>query len=176
MGLTLDKTFFVGNLKIADLDQTAVETELQQFIDIYETEFLQLLLGDTLAIMFIDGGPEDRWVTLQQVIYQSYTTFQVSPAANYVYWHYMRAGATKTTGSGEQVISTENSRAVSSVPKVKLAWNAMARRNAEIVAYLKANLATFPEYVEPVYVSAPPEALALYKKRKDILKTMPIFL
>jgi hypothetical protein len=176
----LDKDYFYGPLTIAQVTEEAVERNLLTFIFMYEVPFLKLLLGEDFYALYKAGteagSPEAKWTALENELYQVSGTLKLSPAANYVYWFYMRNQVTETTGTGEKIISTEGSISVSSAQKVKLAWNNMVTRNRNIVAWIKANIADYPEFVEPVYDSSTSEAIQLYNDRINILTTVIPFI
>lgn len=181
----LDKDYFYEPLTIPGLTTEAVENNLKRFIVLYEEEFMRLLLGDALYDAYIAGLAADpgpipaKWTALDNQLYKVVgdvpNQVKLSPAANYVYWFYMRRNTTETTASGEKLVSTENATSIGSAPKVKLAWNEMAKRSQQIQQWITSKLSDYPEFVPPTYDSSTPAAIQLYKDRMNILKTTIIF-
>ena len=140
---------FVGQITIAQIEQDNVAATVQRYIDKYEPEYLEKVLGHTLYETYKvqigltptnplytalrDGGVYTDWYG-DQVKYAGIK----EAIANYIYYHYIRDNATFTTGSGEKTI--EKGNAVSSVDKQVRAWNEMVRINKQLRAYIYANL------------------------------------
>lgn len=65
----IDKTYFIGDLHISQLQQSAVVDRLNYFISIYEPECLKKLLGYELWKAFTDGlledSPAQKWLNLR---------------------------------------------------------------------------------------------------------------
>jgi len=179
----LDVNYFYGPLTIPQVTDQAVARNLAYYFATYEIPFLKLLLGEALYNAYNAGlaevTPAAKWTALQSEIYNVVGSIpnqiKVSVVANYVYWFYMRDMVTQSTGSGEKIAAAENATNASSVQKVKLAWNMMAKRNREIHAWLKARVTDYPEWVEPVADYSTPEAYQLYSDRRNILKTVITF-
>lgn len=175
----LNKDYFVGLITVAQVTDTSVQNDLAWFIARYEEEMIVLLLGQPLYDAYVAGmaevAPLAKWTALDQKLYKT-TTPKMSPAANYVYWFYMKNQATQTTGNGEVLIKGQNSIPVGSAVKVKTAWNDMIRQNKDLVAWIKSKPEDYPEYVEPVFDYSTPESTQLYKDRMNIIRTaIPFF-
>lgn len=168
----INVSYFKGELTIAQITETSVRNDVTTLIVKYADEVIELLLGKPLYDAYVAGmneaGPPAKWTALDNKLYNE-DQF-LSPAANYVYWYYQRNLATQTTGTGEKLMKTENSVSVGNGPKVKLMWNDMVKQNKKIVEFLKADPASYPEYVAPVLDYSTPETIQLYKDRLNILK------
>lgn len=144
----LTSAYFVGELLIPNLTSptaagTANIAELQWFIDAYEKEFLEYLLGTELYEEFVAGiavtpTPLAKWTNLKNKIYViSGTPTYQSPAAGYVYFFYRRNKFSVTTGSAEVQPSHENATAVSHTAKQVRAWNMMVKQCEAIWEWLE---------------------------------------
>jgi hypothetical protein len=168
----IDASYFVGELNIPNTSSPAIAERLQVFIDKYERQFLEDLLGyelwkllDTqitqeeenspatplprLAILldgveYTDsGGTLRKWRGLVYVD----GALPRSLIANYVYWHWMKDQATQTTGLGEAATQAQNATLVSPTGKMVAACNEMARGVAQLHYFLNTNQADYPELV-----------------------------
>ena len=108
--LTVD--YFIGELNIPNITGTspaavANANNLKWFITEYEPQFLEMLLGEDLYAEFLAGmavvTPDAKWTALKNKIYLTDTPngIYLSPAANYVYYHYQRDHITVTASTGE---------------------------------------------------------------------------
>jgi hypothetical protein len=111
------------------ITQTVGENTLEWFIDRYEPEFLQKLMGVHLYESFIDGlkaeTPLEIWAQLKERIYMQHGGIKLSPAANYVYFFAMRAAHTSTTMTGEKQQNGTFTNNVTPIAKQVKAWNDM---------------------------------------------------
>lgn len=76
-------------------------------------------------------------------------SFQQSLIALYVYYWYMRAIATQTTGIGEIQTLPEGATQASGNRKMCTAWNQMVDWIYELYEYLDASTTIYPEYITP---------------------------
>jgi hypothetical protein len=151
-------SFFYGNLQVAQLQQKSVADSLQWFIDTYEPEFLQYLLGLQLYEAFIAGIEEDpidsKWLFLRDggnfTGWNGYPKKWVglnSPIAAYVYYHYMRDLQTQTMGVGETRAASQNAIMASASEKICVAWNKMSEQVKILYEYLDINNTdVYPEW------------------------------
>jgi hypothetical protein len=148
----IDKTYFVGELDIANTSNASVEARLQWFIDKYEPEFLLALLGAALYANYIAGivvtDPDpipEQWIALQDV------QGLKEAIACYVYFHYMRDRYTFSTGVGEVKPTAENATQENPSWKITRAWNEMTRwvRSNVIVAFINENVSDYPGWTAP---------------------------
>ena len=149
----IDASYFQGEIKIAQLSQLPVKENLDWFINRYEGEILDKILGYSLAARFKAGLAEDpispEWeALLNGTLYdvdgktRSWMGFRnsrkASLVANYVYFFYMRNEVTQTVGIGTVSPFGENSERQSPAPKMVRAWNEMLDYIEELYYFLKA--------------------------------------
>ena len=163
MARLIDISYFIGQINVPNAAKVDVGEELLAFVDKYESEFLEDVLGYPLAKAFTTGlaagSPDAKWTDL--LAGKEYTsinnkveywkglrdsTKKTSPIANYVYYWWMRNGVTKTTSVGEVMPEGENSKRVSPARKMISAWNEMSERIDGLICFLEANKATYPEW------------------------------
>ncbi len=142
---------FVGELTIAQLEQSSIDADVNQFIVTYEAEYLNKVLGYTLLTAYNTGlalpTPAPLYVALRDGgtyvdVYGDTVKYNGLKEAivNYVYFHYIRNNATFTTGSGEKEI--QKAQAASSLDKQVRAWNRMVSINKSLRAFIRSN----PDY------------------------------
>jgi hypothetical protein len=148
----IDKTYFVGELDIANTGNPNVESRLNKFIEKYEPEFLRILFGDTLYTNYAEGidvvDPDpvpEIWVNLQDV------EGLKNAIACYVYFHFMRDKFTQTVSLGEVRPKAENASVEDPSWKITRAWNEMVRwiKANTLVEFLNTNIADYPGWVAP---------------------------
>lgn len=163
----IDHTYFIGELNIPDTGKENVQEWLSVFISKYEPELLQAILGYALYKAFKVGLTvtpiEARWTALRDGKEYTSTNGHLrkwpglivvdglskrSPIANYVYFHWSRDKVSRTTATGEVKDNSEGSTGVSAQYKQKNAWNEMAYWISELIVFLNANEATYPEWKE----------------------------
>lgn len=132
---------FVGELTIAQLDQANVAAVLQTFIDKYETEYLNKMLGVALKKEVVAGAATDPYKTLidggeftnSQGVLMEFAGIKKAIAC-YVYYFYTIDNTTFTTGSGEKKVE---GNAASNVPKLIKAYNDMVNINKDVIEYVE---------------------------------------
>ncbi len=148
----IDKTYFVGELDIANTSNSNVEARLNLFIQKYEAEFLRTLFGLDLYTAYLAGidvtAPDpvpDEWIALQ--VFEGLK----NAIACYVYFHYMRDKFTQTVAVGEAKPTAENATIESPAWKITRAWNEMVRwvKENTLVEYLNTNIDLYPGWVMP---------------------------
>ena len=116
---------FQGEITIGQLEHRDVKANLNLFIEKYEPEFLDMLLGENLAEKLKDGlaevTPDAKWSTLADKVRLA--------CANYIYFHYMRDDVTSSTGAGEVIEQTDNAKRTTPHMKLVRAWNEMVKKN-----------------------------------------------
>lgn len=156
--MLIDNTYFKGDIHIAGANGSDIQSKIDLFIDKYETEYLQLILGYDFYQLFMDGLAENtvadrwtelltgdtftdcngntrKWYGLQQDV--AATAVNRSPIAQYVFFYYSRHNATVTTASGEVGVRWEKSVGVSPADKQIKAWNDMVEMNRTLYDYLQ---------------------------------------
>ena len=137
---------FIGELTIAQIEQPAVASVVNQFIVKYEAEYLKKVLGYTLLTAYNTGISQSLplYTSLRDGgTYIDYTGNTVYYAglkeaiANFIYFHYIRSISTFTTGSGDKVV--EKGIGFSSIDKQVRAWNKMVELNKSLKYFLIAD-------------------------------------
>ncbi len=140
MANIIDSTYFTRELHLANKGQSEVVTEIAAYIAKYEPDYLDELLGPTLASEFIAGlavgAPEAKWTDLRDKLANA--TLKISPIANYVYTFIQQAKTTTTAGTSETKAKNENSYPASSVDKEVRAWNEMKTLSDKVYEWVQA--------------------------------------
>ncbi len=102
--------------------------EIKDYIALYEPQFLRDLLGEDLAEK-VETSP-DQYKELADDLRDEEHGFSV--IAMYVYFHYMRDGATTSTPTGEVRRRGDASKIVSPAARLVRTWNDLAQRSREI--------------------------------------------
>ena len=143
--MIIDKTFFIGEIAIAGIENTldGAPLNLDYFIEKYEPEFLHELLGEDLFNDFKAGlliAPiPSKWTDLKARLEKAFgTNFPKDhcPIAKFVYHQYWIDKVTQASPIGEVVANSENSIRVSSDVRLVTVWNSMVDDNYEIARWL----------------------------------------
>ncbi len=130
----IDETYFWGELEIDGLFKNQASgialmeaggnsaSELDRYIAKYQKYYLEQMFGETLAANL----PSELIDLIRD------EQLKTSQIANCVYYFYMRANQSKTTGAGEVKMDIIRTRAVSASEKMCRAWNEMAMANRKI--------------------------------------------
>lgn len=160
--MLIDETYFTKRLNLPQRGNAEDLQDLLDFIEQYETEYLQCVLGLPLWEAFVAGTegsgiPDARYQDLlhgANFTYKNCThkwtgfapTSKISPIANYVYWQYVENKIDAVTLTGVTVSSTENNRTVAATDRLVDAWNRMIDMNISLYRFLKANKTVYPEW------------------------------
>lgn len=158
--MIIDHTYFVGKINLPQVGNTPGRDTVDEFIEIYETEYLKKILGYDLWKAFTDGidgsGPHDqRWEDLLagkdydfQGHNKNWPGFEAkpSPIGQYVYYQYMENGAAINTLVGTATQAVDNNNKVSPFEKMVSAWNDMVELNILLWNFLYANRTVYPEW------------------------------
>lgn len=147
---------FYGDLTLAQIGNTSVQSDVQKYIDKFEQEYLFNLLGystkkslDAGALNILKEGVEyisrfnnllSKWIGLN---FQN----NASPIASYIYCKYMIDNQTKTTPAGEKNVQAINAATSNANRKIMNQWNWMVDRNRELIDYLMSNQDIYPDFV-----------------------------
>jgi len=149
--MILDNSYFKGEIFIPNLSganavNTAISNEMEAFIEEYETDYLELMFGETMAVAIEAANTAGVTSIYDDVL--EYLTAQThgSPLANYVYFQFQRNNLTKTSGMGEIQMTSENANAKNSIHKLKRAWNKMVDMSQTLFDYVEEEKDTFPLY------------------------------
>lgn len=148
--MLIDKTYFIGEINIAQLSQPAVQAALTLFIEKREPEYLEKALGYEFYQLFTAGitAEEQRYEDLRDgAEYNNsdghlkkwkglITTDKRSPIANYIYYWHMRDNVTFTAGTGEKEGKSDNAGNASPAIKMIRAWNEMVDWTIALYDYL----------------------------------------
>lgn len=130
----IDSSYFWGELEIDSLFTNQASgiplteagnnsaSELDRYIAKYQKYYLVQMFGETLAANL----PSELIDLIRD------EQLKTSPIANCVYYFYMRANQSKTTGAGEVKMDIIRTRAVSASEKMCRAWNEMVKLNRKI--------------------------------------------
>jgi len=139
----INKTYFFGELDIANTNNIHVEARLNSFIEKYEPKFLALLFGETmysqLTAQLLLTPINANWSSLRDKV--------KGLLAMYVWYYYSRDQASKTTAAGEVAPSVENGVRVSVMDKQVKVWNEMVEGIAVLYDYLDLNEAIYVDWV-----------------------------
>ena len=143
-------------------------TEFETFIGLQEVKYLRGFFGYELAKIIIEAldafidnatplpsriadlitgaeftdmyGRLQKWEGLQRADLES-------PIADYVYYHWRRMKISDTTISGEMVNDPESSTDIGAGQKMCTNWNYGVEQNVILSDFMRANSATYPEFV-----------------------------
>lgn len=146
-----DYTYYQKRLLAIPNLRDEVLDNLNDFIDIYEDEYLNKMLGIKLKNQFLAGLEEttieDKWTNLLEgyefeiggIIYK-WNGFQsskkVSPIANYVFCHFVEQNQNLYTGIGTVIPNAENGNVITPQYRLSAVWSEMAKMNIELVNFL----------------------------------------
>lgn len=137
----IDSTYFQGDLLIPNLNSNtsvgdALRKELDNYIRIFQYQYLKRLLGKDLADEFIAGleaqSVEQKWTNLKNKLVDE--TNIISPISGYVYYFFAT--------SKRHLISTENAVFGTNDLIVKN-WNDMYDMTLEVYEYLNDYSSTY---------------------------------
>lgn len=160
MAKLININFFEGDLYIPQKSEPSVTAMLNRYIDKYEQEYFQKVLGYDLAEDFYGGlpapaAPLDKLLTGELFDgikgKEKWNGFlpsaNISPCANYIWCKYMeRQMVTQSTGAGEKVIEMQNAMDANPIEKLVANWNDMVNQHLVLARYFLANAITFPKF------------------------------
>lgn len=158
-----DYTYFTKRLNLPQVGNSAGRKDVNDYIEQYEREYLQCVLGRDLWQILSDqtegsGLPTDERIlnllegaefTLHGKVYYwggFKNEEKISPIANYVFYQYVDERQIDFTLVGNVKSTTENNRVEDATPRLVYAWNRMVDMNRILFNYLKANKTLFPEW------------------------------
>lgn len=158
----IDPSYFIRNVFIAGRTTDEVADVINQFIQMFEPEILQDLMGNDTFQQFIEGinapDPAQKWLDLlfggsyvdacgRLQYWMGFSNAnKMSILANYVYYNYIRNNNTQTTAGGESVSTTENGQRISAATKAVWAWNEMAGWIKQFHSFMAAHKEDFPDW------------------------------
>lgn len=134
--MIIDYTYFKGMLGIGLSPDTGapsitlnVEREcIEQYIDIYEMEYLKMLLGSKYD-EFVSSMDSEEWLPIKEFLQKDY-----SPIACYVWFKYVSVLNVQITRMGS-VTSADNSLTSPIQLQVRV-WNDMVKMNHQLALML----------------------------------------
>lgn len=132
---------FFNDFNVAQKSESSVTSKLQEYIDMYEPEYIEGALGEDFAVLFNASSTPSRFDPLEEMLKK-----EPSPIAGYVFYHYLRSEAIVATGSGDARLKSENASRSPESFRLRIAWNIMVERTIKIQNYLIKNKVTFPEF------------------------------
>ncbi len=146
----IDYTYFqkapviVPNIATTPAPYAARLAELNQYILIYEEEFLRLLWGDDLYDAYVATPSAARFTALIAKLRDS--TNKVSPIANYVYIRYQQDHQQVVTSSGDKETTNAGMTSAVNVQMYSNIINHMVSMAERVYDYMADNSATYPEW------------------------------
>jgi L-rhamnose mutarotase len=148
----INKDYFIGEINIAQLSQTTVQSLLTVFINKREPEYLEMALGYAFAQEYAAGlaaeEPDQKWIDLRDGVeytnkdgytkkWKGFTnSVKQSPIANYTYYWFQRDNTTFSTGNGEKEGKSDNANNTGSMSKQARAWNEMVEQTKSLHDFL----------------------------------------
>lgn len=142
--MIIDYTYFTGLLSVGigpdtgapSVTREAEKNRIDTYIDIYEIEYLNNILGDDMCSEFVSyiESREDsveKWEKLYSLLSEKY-----SPIACYVFFKYISEGNYSVTSVGTVTSSDED--AVSPMVLQIRAWNDMVNMNKRVYELLQS--------------------------------------
>lgn len=158
----IDQTYFQKRkTSIPNINQPEVLAELNDYIAIYEPDYLINVLGRDLKTDFETGieqaTPDQKWLNLRDGAEFEYKdvkytwkgfvrTTKESPIAYYVMYWFVRETNVQFTGVGTTISISENSERISPSRRLVSLWNDMVSDNEILVKFLLANESDYTNY------------------------------
>lgn len=155
MGIFIDHTKFKVPYNLPETGNTEGLAETNVYIDRFEKECLEKLLGFDLAKALLAAPNDARWTDLKNGVDFTYNgrnghwvglTNDLSPLINYVWYHYKGGTNTSNVMIGTASSETDNNRTVSPRFVMIDCWNRMVDVNLDLYRYLRANKTLYPEW------------------------------
>jgi len=149
----IDKSFFkniysLPNLNGNDWVNEGAINDLNESILIFSTEYLENLLGQDLADLFIDAVNNNtldtRFTDLKNKLIDE--TNCVSSITGYVFFNHARKNATTLTNAGEVAGSSNAAMVTNEGYKMNTAWNDMVKKTWKVIEWIEENGTTYPEF------------------------------
>ena len=161
--MIIDQTYFRRKLSLPQTGNTDGLADVLDFIDTYEPEYLQAVLGYDLWKAFNAGTegsglPDQRWQDLltgaeftRNGCTYKWPGFQnqvskISPIANYVFYQFIDNKITDVVLVGTVASKTDNNREKSPLDRLVDTWNRMVDMNNTLYHFLKVKKSVYPEW------------------------------
>lgn len=149
--MIIDGTFFTGDISIAGINvnagcshtDRAKADNLKSYIDRYEPEYLEYLLGEKLFLdfsIYLNGGKSDNdaFNVLRDKLVDNIGDNKYSPIAYYVYFFFVRGNQSQATILGVKRFE-EDEELVSPNSMLIYSWNNMVRMTRRLYRFLYDN-------------------------------------
>lgn len=167
----LDSSYFIRNIYMPQaVNDAAVKSRVELFIQQHEPEVLERLLGYALYKEFFDSitGPTPAAKYTDLLFGAEYTDGNGYPQkwmgflnpqknsilANYVYYQYMTDNNTLTTAGGESKQKSEGGFRTDATQKAVRAWNEMRLWIMQLIDYLESRKADYPQWQDYCFPEA----------------------
>lgn len=162
----INNSFFIRSLNIPNLNDAKILERLNYFIQQYEPECLEDILGYALYKVFLTENTDRMtWLTYGAEYVDGYGVTRnwkglvhdqnISLIANYIYFMIQEASASQTTGSNTSIPKGESSILVSPADKMIAAWNFYSHEVFSMINYLwfkkVGNDRLYPEFTANQY-------------------------
>lgn len=154
----IDYTFFVGEINIPNSSKAEVKSKLNLFIDKYEKELLQQLLGYPLWKLYDADPTPQRFQDLingvdydnshwRGLVYMSGEN-KFSMIAYYIYYWWMKDQQIWNSGVGTLRPKGDTSEIMPIYLKQMEAWNTFSTQVGELVDYMNnSETSSYPEWI-----------------------------
>lgn len=152
----IDSTIFNGDINIPNRVNVDIKALIELTIDEREPQLLTELLGygfykDLMTGLAV-GSPLQKWIDLRDG--KDYTVDTITyhyagiknMIANYVWFWFMRAATTNTTGIGQILPIGENGISTAPLTKMVESWNKVKDYSVNMVHFLNNNVSDYPEW------------------------------
>lgn len=133
--MILKSEYFVGPVNITGLHDDSPSSEniketLDYYINIYEPQYLEMVLGPALCPLFMDSlngnSTEERWIKLRDLLAK-----ECSPLAMFVFFYYVRGRQSSATPTG-----VKSDTEVSAYGICRNTWNSAVFFNKKVYSLL----------------------------------------
>lgn len=140
--------YFLPNLNGNDWTAESSNNDLNESILIFTTEYLENLLGQDLADLFIDAVNnstlDTRFTDLKNKLVDENNC--ISSITGYVYFNHVRKNATTLTNAGEIAGTTNAAMVTNEGYKMNIVWNDMIKKTWKVIKWIEENGTTYTEF------------------------------
>jgi len=137
----IDSSYFFYEFKIASLETTPVAERIQYYINVYEPEYMEKLLGKSLYAAYKATPADARFTPLLAKL-----TAKPSPIAAYVFFEYQNGQSLQATAGADAKIKVENASVSINTYRRSDAWNLMVKLGWGIIQWLKNDAVNLDEF------------------------------
>ena len=140
--MQIDNSHFVDRLNI-DCYAADVKESLPRSIRTYSNNYGNNMFGHSNWEYIKEHIEDSEFSRLKDMLYEP-----ISPIACYVFYNFQQDRIARGSSSGDVQSVTDNSRAISSDYRMRIAWNLMVESNRDIARYLMMNKEIFEENLD----------------------------